>query len=178
MSFARLRALVVMGALFVCASVALTVTILRDSQDAQAAVGCSDDAVPANMTLPDDNATVKLNVFNATTSPGLAGQVASEFRSNRFTVEKEATAPPPALKAVAEIRYGPQTVGAAWIVRAYFLNKAKLAFDINRTDDTIDVLIGTEFRELASFTAQRQALGQAGRPTLPEGTCDAGAVSG
>lgn len=175
MSLARLRALVVMGALFVCASIALTVTILRDGQDAQASTGCGDDAVPANLTLPDDNAAVKLNVFNATTSPGLAGQVASEFRSNRFTVVKEDTAPPPALKAIAEVRYGPQTVGAAWIVRAYFLNKAKLTFDINRTDDTVDVLIGTEFRELASFTSQRQALGQAGRPTLPNGTCDASA---
>jgi hypothetical protein len=175
MSFARLRALVVMGALFVCASVALTVTILRDGQDAQAAVGCGTDAVPADMTLPDDNASVKLNILNATTSPGLAGQVASEFRSNRFTVVKEDTAPPPALKDVAEVRYGPQTVGAAWIVRAYFLNRATLTFDINRTDDTVDVLIGTGFRELASFTSQRQALGQAGRPTLPKGTCDAGA---
>jgi hypothetical protein len=176
MSFARLRALIVLGVLFVSATVVLTMAIVTDGQnDAQAAVGCGDGDVPANLTMPDDNSTVKLNGFNATTSPGLAGQVASEFRSHRFQVVKEETAPPPVLNAVAEIRYGPKVAGAAWVLRAYFLNSAKLTFDINRDDDTIDVVIGTKFLELASFTDQRQSLGQAGKPQLPAGTCDANA---
>jgi hypothetical protein len=174
MSFARLRALIVLGVLFVSATAVLTFAIVTDGQnDAQAAVGCGSGDVPAHLRMPDDMSTVKLNVFNATASPGLAGQVASEFRSQRFQVVKEETAPPPVLNAVADIRFGPKTVGAAWVVGAYFLNDAKLSFDINRDDDTIDVVIGTKFRELASFTAQRQSLGQAGKPRLPEGTCDA-----
>lgn len=176
MSFARLRALMVLGVLFVSATVVLTFAIVTDGQDdAQAAVGCGADDVPASLTLPDDNSAVQLNVFNATPSPGLAGRVASEFKSHRFQVVKEETAPPPALDVVAELRYGPKMVGAAQVVRAYFLNKAKMTFDINRTDEVIDVYIGTKFLELASFTAQRQALGQAGNPRLPEGTCDANA---
>ncbi len=176
MSFARLRALVVLGVLFVSATAVLTFAIVTDGQDdAQAAVGCGAGDVPADLRMPDDNSTVKLNVFNATASPGLAGQVASEFKSQRFEVVKEETAPPPALNAVAELRYGPKTVGAAQVVRAYFLNKATMKFDINRADDTIDVVIGTKFLELASFTAQRQSLGQAGKPRLPAGTCDANA---
>lgn len=174
MSFARLRALIVMGVLFVSATAVLAFAIVTDGQsDAQAAVRCGAGDVPANLAMPDDNSTVKLNVLNATPSPGLAGQVASEFKSHRFQVVKEETAPPPALKAVAELRYGPKMVGAAQVVRAYFLNKADMKFDLNRTDDTIDVLIGTKFLELASFTDQRQSLGQAGKPRLPEGTCDA-----
>src|SRR5688572_19449356 len=134
MSFARLRAIVIMGVLFMCATVFITVAIVNDGQDdAQAAVGCGSDEVPADLRLPDDMSTVKINVFNATTSPGLAAQVANEFRSSRVNVVKEETSPPPTLNAVAELRYGPKMVGAAWVLRAYFLNKAVMTFDITRT---------------------------------------------
>jgi hypothetical protein len=176
MSLARLRALIIVGVLVVAAAVFVTVAILRDKQDdAQIAVDCQTGDVPADLRLPDDTTTIKLNVFNATTSPGLAGQVASDFRARKFTVAKEETAPPPALEAVAEIRYGPKMVGAAWVVSAFFLNDAKKKFDISREDDTIDVVIGTKYLELATFTEQRQALGAAGEPVLPPGTCDANA---
>jgi len=176
MSFARLRAFIILGVLFLSAAVVITLALVRDRQaDAQAAVNCGDGDVPANLQMPDDMSAIKLNVLNATASPGVAGRVADEFRSNAFNVVKEDTAPPPALNAIAEIRYGPKTVGSAWIVNAYFLNEAALKFDIKREDDTVDVVIGTKFLELASFTDQRQALGQAGKPTLPKGTCDANA---
>jgi hypothetical protein len=176
MSFARLRALIIVGVLVVCAAVFVTVAIVRDKQDdAQIAVDCQAGDVPANLRMPDDMSTVKLNVFNATTSPGLAGQVANDFRSRQFTVVKEETAPPPPLVDIAEIRFGPKVVGAAWVVSAFFLNDANKKFDISREDDTIDVVIGTKFLELATFTEQRQALGQVGEPTLPPGTCDANA---
>ena len=176
MSLARLRALIIVGVLVVAAAVFVTVAIVRDKQDdAQIAVDCQAGDVPADLRLPDDTATIKLNVFNATTSPGIAGQVASDFRARKFTVVKEETAPPPALEAVAEIRYGPRMVGSAWVVSAFFLNDARKKFDISRDDDTIDVVIGTKYLELATFTEQRQALGAAGEPILPPGTCDANA---
>jgi hypothetical protein len=176
MSFARLRALIIVGVLVVCAAVFVTVAIVRDKQDdAQVAIDCQAGDVPANLRMPDDMSTVKLNVYNSTTSPGLAGQVANDFRSRQFTVVKEETAPPPPLNAVAEIRFGPKTVGAAWVVSAFFLNNGVKKFDIGREDDTIDVVIGSKFLELATFTEQRQALGQIGEPTLPPGTCDANA---
>lgn len=176
MSFARLRAFIIMGVLFLAAAVVITVALIRDHQDdAKTAAGCGDGDVQANLKMPDDMKAIKLNVFNATASPGLAGQVADGFRSNQFTVVKQETAPPPALNAIAELRYGPKEVGAAWVVRAYFLNNAAMKFDINREDDTVDVVIGTKFLELASFTDQRQSLGAAGKPVLPPGTCDANA---
>lgn len=176
MSFARLRAFIILGVLFVSAAVVITLALVRDKQaDAQAAVNCGDGDVPANLTMPDDMSAIKLNVLNASGAPGLAGRVAEEFKSNTFTVVKQDTVPPPVLNAIAEVRFGPKMVGSAQIVRAYFLNEAALKFDINRQDDTIDVVIGTKFLELASFTDQRQALGQAGKPVLPPGTCDANA---
>jgi hypothetical protein len=176
MSFARLRALIIVGVLVVAAVIFVAVAILRDKQDdTQVAVDCQAGDVPADLRLPDDTSTIKLNVFNATTSPGLAGQVASDFRARKFTVVKEETAPPPVLEAVAEIRYGPKMVGSASVVSAFFLNDARMRFDISREDDTIDVVVGTKYLELATFTEQRQALGAAGEPRLPPGTCDANA---
>jgi hypothetical protein len=176
MSFARLRALIIVGVLVVCAAIFVTVAIVRDKQDdATVAANCQAGDVPTDLRMPDDNKAIKLNVFNATASPGLAGQVANDFRSRQFTVLKEDTAPPPALEAVAEIRYGPKTVGPAWVVSAFLLNDATKKFDISRVDDTIDVVIGTKYLELATFTEQRQSLGQAGQPVLPPGTCDANA---
>lgn len=173
MSLARLRALIIVGVLVAAAAVFVTVAIIRDKQDdAQIAVDCQPGDVPADLRLPDDTSTIKLNVYNSTTSPGLAGQVASDFRARKFTVVKEESAPPP-IDAVAEIRFGPKMVGAAWVVSAFFLNDAKKKFDISRTDDTIDVVVGTKYLELATFTEQRQALGAAGEPVLPLGTCDA-----
>jgi hypothetical protein len=174
MGIARLRSLIIVGVLFLAAVVVITVALLRDKQDdAQAVADCGDGDVPANLKMPDDMKAIKLNVFNASGSPGRASQVADGFRSNSFTVVKEDTAPPPVLNGVAELRYGPKVVGAAWVVRAFFLNNATMKFDINRQDDTVDVVIGTKFLELASFTDQRQSLGQAGKPVLPPGTCDA-----
>jgi hypothetical protein len=61
------------------------------------------------------------------------------------------------------------------VVSAFLLNDATKKFDISREDDTIDVVIGTKYLELATFTEQRQSLGQAGEPVLPPGTCDANA---
>jgi LytR cell envelope-related transcriptional attenuator len=173
MSLTRLRALIIVGVLVVVATIFVTVALVRDRQDdVVIAAGCRAGDVPASLNMPDDNKEIKLNIFNATASPGLAGQVANDFRSRQFTVLKEETAPPPALPAVAEIRYGPKTVGSAWVVSAFLLNDATKKFDINRTDDAIDVVIGTRYLELATFTEQRQSLGQAGEPVLPPGTCD------
>jgi hypothetical protein len=176
MSLARLRALIIVGVLVVAATVFVTVAIIRDKQDdTQIAVDCEAGDVPANLRLPDDTTTIKLNIFNSTTSPGLAGQVAGDFRARKFTVVKEESLPPPPLELVAEIRFGPKMVGAAWVVSAFFLNDARKKFDISRADDTIDVVLGTKYLELATFTEQRQALGAAGEPVLPPGTCDGNA---
>jgi hypothetical protein len=173
MSFARLRALIVVGVLVVCAAVFVTVAIVRDKQDdAQVAANCQAGDIPADVRLPDDMQTIKLNIFNSTSSPGLAGQVANDFRSRQFTVVKEESIQPP-LPGVAELRFGPKTVGSAAVVSAFFLNEAAKKFDISREDDTIDVVIGAKYLELATFTEQRQALGAAGVPALPPGTCDA-----
>lgn len=172
MSFARVRALAVVGALVVCALIFVTMALLRDRQSATPeARGCAEDAVVADLRLPVPE-EVKLRVFNATDKADLAKSVGEAFENRKFQVVERAADPKAKrVDAVAVLRYGPKAVGAAWLVRAYFLNEAKTEFDINRTDDFVDVVIGTRFRQLATTTEKNQALGQVGNPILPEGTC-------
>jgi LytR cell envelope-related transcriptional attenuator len=178
MSLARLRALIIVGVLVAAAAVLVTVTLVKDTQaDSTLEAGCGPGDVRANIKFPAKYEDVKINVFNATTSPHIAGQVADDFRSRKITVLKEAN--DPATKKVddvAHVRYGPSVVGSAWLIRAHFLNDAKLQFDINRKDDVIDVVVGGKFKQLGSTTEVNQALAAAGAPTLPPGTCDANAA--
>jgi hypothetical protein len=171
MTFARIRSLVIVGVLVVAALVLVTMAILKDNQTGPVAEGCPKDAVPADARLPSEE-SVKVNVYNATDTPGLASQVATELHNRKFTVVKVDTDPKAQhVDHVAILRYGPKTVGAAWLLRAYFLNKATPQFDIKRADDVVDIVLGPEFRQLASVTEYHQALAQLGNPTLPKGTC-------
>src|SRR5918994_1296672 len=71
MSFARVRALVVIAALTVAAIIFVVIAVVRDSQTGAAtAAGCPDGFVIANIALPESK-DVKVKVFNAT---GIAGQ--------------------------------------------------------------------------------------------------------
>jgi hypothetical protein len=174
MSFARVRALAVVGALVVCAAIVVTIALLKDRQTGPAiAKGCPKDAVIANLKLPNPE-QVTINVYNATDQGGLANVVAGDFKNRKFNV-KAAGADPKAkaVDAVAVLRYGPKAVGAAWLLRAYFLNEAKTEFDIGRADDLVDVVVGTKYKQLATTTEVNQALAQLGNPTLPKGTCAA-----
>src|SRR6266508_966864 len=114
MTFARIRAIVIVSVLVVAA-------ILRDNETGPVGAGCPKDAVIADTRLPEPS-EVKINVYNASERPGLANQVKTD--------------------------------------------------DVNRKDDIVDVVLGTQFRQLATVTEFHQALAQLGNPTLPEGTCN------
>jgi hypothetical protein len=175
MTFARIRALAVVGALVVAALVLVTIAIAKDRQGPdQARSACPKDAVLANLRLPEAK-DVKLNVFNATGRPGLADQVGNDFRNRKFNVQKVDSVADTRAKGVAVVRYGPKAVGSAWLVRAYFLDEAETDFDIKRQDDVVDVVIGPLFRQLGTATEVNQAIAQMGKPQLPAGTCDSGA---
>lgn len=177
MSFARFRALTVVGAMVVCALILVGAALIRDTQSrAGAARECPPGHVPADLRLPDEK-HIKINVYNATNRRGLAESIANEFESRDFTVankDKIKVANDPLKKRVegaAELRYGPKAHGAAWVINAYFLGKADLQIDLKRTDDVVDVVLGENFRELATVTQVNQALVALGMPTPPPGTC-------
>ncbi|MEU2611711.1 LytR C-terminal domain-containing protein [Micromonospora sp. NPDC007271] len=167
-----MRALVVVGLLAVVALVFVVVAVVRDTQSK---AGTGKDC-PAGWPLADvtlrDRKDVKINVLNGSDQPGVAGNVADEFRNRKFQVKKVGNAPK-AVDDVAVLRYGPKGVGSAHLLRAYFLDNADPQFDIKRTDDTVDVILGNGFQQLATTTEVNQSLGDLGSPVAPAGTCPA-----
>jgi hypothetical protein len=177
MSFARVRALAVVGILIVAAMVFVVVAVVKDRQSGSTpeAKKCAEGSVMANAKLPRQE-DVKVTIYNATSRTGAASDVANDFLSRRIKEAKVVTAAPnpPVAKPgdeVAVIRYGPQAVGAAWLVRAYFLNQADTQFDKARQDDKVEIILGGKFRQLPTTTEVNQAIAALGNPELPEGTC-------
>ncbi len=175
MTFARVRALIFVSMLFVGATVVVVMAVTRDTQTR---VGqhnaCPAGLVPAKVKMPERNEFV-VDVFNGTKTVGLAQTVGDEFKNRGFQVDKMKTAPGSKVHdVIAEIRYGPEAVGAARLVSAYFLvDEAEMNFDIKRKGNHVDVIIGTRFQQLATTIEVNQSIAALGNPTAPEGTCDA-----
>ncbi|SDY47419.1 LytR cell envelope-related transcriptional attenuator [Micromonospora pattaloongensis] len=175
MSFARVRALVVVGALALFALVFVVVAVVRDTQSGPtAAKSCPDGYALANIRLREPK-DVRINVYNATDTPGLATKVGTEFKNRKFQVQKEGNDPQKkGVDGVAVLRYGPQAVGSAHLLRAYFLDQAKVEYDPKRKDDAVDVVIGNAYQQLATTTEVNQSLVElGGKPQLPPQTCAA-----
>jgi hypothetical protein len=171
MSFARVRALVVVGVLAVAAVVFVVTALVRDTQGgAVNGEDCPAGAPLADVTLPDDPAEVTVKIYNGTSTPGLADSVTNEFKNRRFTTQKPAESKTK-YKGVAEIRFGPDAVGRAQLLRAYFLAQSKMEYNAKRKGAVIDIVIGSQFRQLATTTEVNQSLVEVGEPTLPPGAC-------
>ncbi|MFI9531493.1 MULTISPECIES: LytR C-terminal domain-containing protein [Micromonospora] len=166
-----MRALVVVGLLAVFALVFVVVALVRDTQsDAGASGGCPEGWPMADVTLREAK-DVKINVLNATDEAGRATSTADDFRNRKFQVKKVADEKKKGLEEIAVLRYGPKGVGSAHLLRAYFLNNADTAYDPKRTDDTVDVVLGNGFQQLATLTEVNQSLGDLGSPVAPPGSC-------
>lgn len=170
MSFARVRALVVVGLLSMFALVFVVVALIRDSQTGNEALAdCPPGYQRANLTLREPK-DIKINVYNATETQGLAGSVAQEFKNRKFQVVKQGN-DKKGVDGVAVLRYGPKAVGSYHLLRAYFLDEAEPEYQPEREDDVVDVVIGAEFQQLATTTEVHQALVELGRPELPPQAC-------
>ncbi|GAA2670485.1 MULTISPECIES: LytR C-terminal domain-containing protein [Actinoplanes] len=171
MSFARVRALVVVGVLAVAAIVFVIVALVRDKQaDVGNGANCPDGAPLADMQLPDDPAEVTLKVLNGTNRAGLADGVSNEFKNRRFTIQTPGKSKTK-FKGVAEIRFGPDAVGKAQLVQAYFLAQAEMEYNAKRKGAVVEIVIGSQFQQLATTTEVNQSLVEIGEPDLPAGAC-------
>lgn len=171
MSFARVRALVVVGVLAVAAIVFVVVALVRDKQaDIANGANCPDGAPLADVQLPDDPAEVTLKVLNGTGTAGLADSVSTEFKNRRFTVQEPGKSKSK-FKGVAEIRFGPDAVGKAQLVQAYFLAQSDMVYNAKRKGAVVEIVIGSKFQSLATTTEVNQSLVEIGEPTLPPGSC-------
>jgi hypothetical protein len=173
MSFTRTRAFIVVAVLAVAAIVVVVVALVRDSQgDAAAGRDCPAGAPTATVTLPQHSNQVKLRVLNGTRVVGKADVVSEEFKNRGFLMQPPADSKSKFAK-IAIIRYGPKSVGAAQWIRAYFLGEAVAQYNATRTTDVIDIVVGDQYRQLATTTEVSQSLAQLGEPKLPPGTCPA-----
>jgi hypothetical protein len=172
MSFARVRALVVIGVLAVAAVVFVIVALVRDSQQGAVASGCPAGSVMADVTLPDSPTEVTIKVYNGTDTAGLGENVTEAFANRNFKTQKPAENKKK-FNGVAQLRYGPAAVGAAHLLKAYFLARAEPQYNSKRKGAVVDVVIGSEFQQLATTTEVNQALVELGEPEVPPGACAA-----
>jgi hypothetical protein len=173
MSFARVRALIVIGVLAVAAIVFVIIALVRDSQHDLIANGCPAGSVMADVSLPDEPSQVTVKVFNGTNRVGLADAISNEFANRKFKTQKPAE-DKKKFTGVAQLRYGPAAIGSAQLLRAYFLNqldKADLQYDPKRKGNVVDVVIGSRYQSLATTTEVNQSLVEIGVPVLPPGAC-------
>lgn len=100
--------------------------------------------VPAD-TLPVPYGQITINVFNATSRPGLAGSTADLLGQRGFEI---ATTDNYGLRlrGATRIGFGAQGVAQAYTVAAHF-PEVELVYD-ERTDAVVDVALGGSFEEL------------------------------
>ncbi len=100
-------------------------------------------------TTPLVPAQVKVNVYNATSRSGLAAKTATEVRKRGFRVATVANDPlDKTVTATAEVRYGRS--GTASSVLVIQLVKGAKAVPDQRTDASVDLVLGDQFKALVA----------------------------
>jgi len=151
------------------ASPAPSAPAARPAPSPSASGGCGPGQVPADLRLPSRVEDLDLAIFDAAGRAGLDARVAEDFRERRVPARAAGAAPTRSDTTV--VRYGPEAVGAAQLVRAYLLDNARPEFAIDRPGRTVDVVLGADFQRLAGRTEVNQALAMLGAPSAPPGTC-------
>jgi len=174
MTLARIRALILVGLLFVAATVVSLIAVNKDSQTlANASEDCPAGSIPVSLAVPEYK-DIKIRLINGGDNRGQANSVGNDLKFRKLNVVEIKNSPGgKQYDEVAIIRFGPKTVGAAWVMRAFFLNEAQTEYNAKRTDDVLEVVLGKQFAQLATQTEVNQSIGALRAPTLPDGTCDA-----
>lgn len=125
--------------------------------------------------LPVTAAEITANVYNGTDKSGLAGDTAEKLVQLGVVVNQQANWPDTYEKSV-EIRVGPNGVIAGYSLARYF-PAAEVALDSTRTDETVDVVLGTAYTTLISAD-EAAALDPAAPLASPEGCTPVEVVAG
>lgn len=106
-----------------------------------------DQTTTAPPALPDA-ADITVNVYNTTDRSGLAGRTGEAVGALGFQVGDVGNEPNDEVaEGIGEIRFGPGASDAAQVVLQDLAPDAELV-EIEREDDTIDLLLGPDFVEL------------------------------
>lgn len=108
---------------------------------------CETSLVPIGDTLPAP-AKVTVNVYNATSTSGLASKTATALEDRGFAVGKVANDPADrAITGVGEIRFGPKAADDAQLL-LLFVPGAELV-ELQRKGPRVDLAMGDAFAGLA-----------------------------
>jgi hypothetical protein len=130
---------------------------------------CPPGTRPVHAKLPQPT-DISVRVYNATSRPALATQVATELTARGLTVLKVADSDRPYPQTL--LRHGPDGLGAAWLLRAYFPD-ARTDYEAQQQGPSVDVIVGPSFVKVPAATEINRAIAQNGTPVLPPGTCPA-----
>lgn len=127
--------------------------------------------VPEN-TVPVPYGDINVNVYNATTRPGLAGDIADKLGQRGFEISSTDNFAIK-LRGPGRIEFGAQGIAEAYTLAAH-LPGIELSYDA-RTDDVVDIAIGAEFNELVpleevTLAADTPMQGVAGCVSLADAT--------
>lgn len=168
MRIARIRALVVLCALALLATVVTLWAIRNDSQLGGDGSDCAPGAVEIQTAPIPDPEEIEVVVLNGTDRPGLADQAAGQLEDRGFTVI-EVDDTDEEFDGSALVKYGPDSYAAGLHTHAYFY-QGRDAFDLE-WDEPITVVLGDSFVEVRSTSDARQSFAQSGGITAPDGTC-------
>lgn len=108
---------------------------------------CVTQSVPASQALPSPS-NVKVNVYNATEVPGLAGKTARALVKRGFVKGNVDNDPAgKALAGVGEIRFGPKAQARAELLKAYV--PGAVLVPVDRKGKVVDLAVGDAFPGLA-----------------------------
>jgi hypothetical protein len=134
--------------------------VLHKGEDSAAAQGAC--VTPTSKVLALQPRTVKVRVYNATSTAGLAKTVADQLRKRGFAISTTSNDPLANVRKVdgiGELRYGQQGADQAVLLSLQFPG-IRLAEDA-RTDAIVDVAVGPSFKTLptpAAYSAARKTL--------------------
>lgn len=135
-----------------------------DQQTAKEQKACASAQAAAPPTL--DPKTVHLRVYNATDTAGLATQVGTALTGRGFVVDEVANdSSGRTVTGVGEIRHGARGAETAKYVAVYLPGAGD--FQDTRATTVVDVVIGPDFKTLASPDAVAAALA----PKAASSTC-------
>ena len=135
----------------------------------QPSPACPPGMQPVHAKLPQPT-DISVRVHNATSRPALATSVAKELTTRGFMVLNVADSDHPYPQTL--LRHGPDGLGAAWLLRAYFPD-ARTDYEARQQGSAVDVIVGPSFVKVSSVTEVNQAIAQNGTPVPPPGTCRA-----
>ncbi|WP_166347702.1 LytR C-terminal domain-containing protein [Phytoactinopolyspora limicola] len=125
--------------------------------DDEAAPRAAPTCVPVAPTDAPDPEAIELNVYNATQRGGLARDVAAAMRERGFTILDVANDPlERSVDGTAEVRSHEDQRDAATLV-ASLVPDAVIVAD-ERSSETVDLVLGNDFEELASDPEPDQTL--------------------